>query len=125
LQQSRAIETSAVLLADCAFLQQSGMLAIGQEPSSACALTPIAALKRAKISMELVNHFRMLDRIYLAVSLPVKLSPFWQQLLHQSQVPSSPDASSLNVSARKKFNPAVTSRQADEAYRTSATAFRY
>jgi len=28
LQQSRAIETCGVLLADCAFLQQSGMLAI-------------------------------------------------------------------------------------------------
>ena len=73
LQQSRAIETSGVLLADCAFLQQSGMFDIGQEPSSACALTPIAALKRAMISVELVNHFRMLDKLYLAVSLPVKV----------------------------------------------------
>jgi hypothetical protein len=33
LQQSRAIETSGMLLADCAFLQQSGRLDIGQEPS--------------------------------------------------------------------------------------------
>jgi len=73
LQQSRAIEASAVLLADCAFLQQSGILPIGQEPWSACALTPIAALVRAMISMELVNHFRMLDELYLAVSVAVKV----------------------------------------------------
>jgi hypothetical protein len=33
LQQSRAIETSGVLLADCAFLQQSGRFDIGHEPS--------------------------------------------------------------------------------------------
>jgi hypothetical protein len=33
LQQSRAIETSAVLFADCAFLQQSDKFDIGQEPS--------------------------------------------------------------------------------------------
>jgi len=51
------------------------MFDIGQEPSSACALTPIAALKRAMISIELVNHFRMLDKLYLAVSLPVKVLP--------------------------------------------------
>ena len=76
LQQSLAIETSAVLLADCAFLQQSGMLAIGQDPSSACALTPIAALARATISMELVNHFRILDELYLAVSVLVKVGQF-------------------------------------------------
>jgi hypothetical protein len=33
LQQSRAIETSAVLFADWAFLQQSGRFDIGQRPS--------------------------------------------------------------------------------------------
>jgi hypothetical protein len=70
LQQRRAIETSGLLLADCAFLQQSGMLAIGQEPSSACALIPIAPHAMAMMSIELVNHFRMLDKLYLAVSLP-------------------------------------------------------
>jgi len=33
LQQSRAIETSGVLLVDFAFLQQSGRFDIGHEPS--------------------------------------------------------------------------------------------
>jgi hypothetical protein len=33
LQHNRAIDTSGVLLADCAFLQQSGSFDIGQEPS--------------------------------------------------------------------------------------------
>jgi hypothetical protein len=33
LQHSRAIETSGVVFADCAFLQQSGRFDIGQEPS--------------------------------------------------------------------------------------------
>ncbi len=36
LQHSRAIETSGVLLAEWAFLQQSGILAIGQLPSLPC-----------------------------------------------------------------------------------------
>jgi hypothetical protein len=37
LQHIRAIETSGVSLAECAFLQQSGMLPIGQPRSCASA----------------------------------------------------------------------------------------
>ena len=33
LQQSRAMETSAPRFAECAFLQQSGILDVGHEPS--------------------------------------------------------------------------------------------
>jgi hypothetical protein len=50
-------------------------LVIGQEPSPECALTPIVPHVMSRISMELVNHFRMLDKLYLAVSLRVKVSP--------------------------------------------------
>jgi hypothetical protein len=48
-----------VFMADCAFLQQSGMFAIGQELSFACALTPNEAPMIARISMKLVNRVRM------------------------------------------------------------------
>jgi hypothetical protein len=56
LQHSRAIETSGVLLADCAFLQQSGMLVIGHEPSPSCAPTPTAPPSMAATRTIAVNH---------------------------------------------------------------------
>ena len=59
LQQSRAIETSEELLAEFAFLQQSGMLVIGQEPSPSCAPTPTAAPSMAATKMKVVNHLRI------------------------------------------------------------------
>ena len=59
LQHSRAIETSAVLLVDWAFLQQSGMLVIGQEPSPSCAPTPTAPLSIAVTRKKAVNHLRI------------------------------------------------------------------
>ena len=59
LQHSRAIETSGVLLADCAFLQQSGTLVIGQEPSCSCAPTPTAPPSKATTRVILVSHFRI------------------------------------------------------------------
>ena len=57
LQQSRAIETPAVLLADWAFLQQSGMLAI--EPSPSCAPTPTAPPSMAATRRKAVSHLRI------------------------------------------------------------------
>lgn len=59
LQQSRAIETSGELPADCAFLQQSGMLVIGQEPSCSCAPTPTAPQSRLTMRAKAVNHLRI------------------------------------------------------------------
>jgi len=58
LQHSRAIDTAGALLADCAFLQQSGMLAI--EPSPSCARTPVAPPTMAVTRMNDVSHFRIL-----------------------------------------------------------------
>jgi hypothetical protein len=57
LQQSRAIETCGVLLADCDFLQQSGILAI--EPSLSCAPAPTAPPSMAATRVKAVNHFRI------------------------------------------------------------------
>jgi hypothetical protein len=57
LQQSRAIETSGVLLGDCAFLQQSGMLVIRLSPS--CAPAPTAPPSMAATRVKVVNHFRI------------------------------------------------------------------
>ena len=59
LQHSRAIETSGVLLADCAFLQQSGMLVIGQEPSPSCAPTPTAPPSMTCNKNKAVNQVRI------------------------------------------------------------------
>src|SRR5260370_21486973 len=59
LQHSRAIETSGALLADCAFLQQSGRFDIGQEPSPRCAPTPTAPPSIAATRVKAVNHFRI------------------------------------------------------------------
>jgi len=63
LQHSRAIDTVGASLADCAFLQQSGMLAI--EPSPSCACTPVAPPTRAITKMNDVSHFRILNRTVL------------------------------------------------------------
>jgi len=63
LQQSRAMETSEELLADCAFLQQSGILAI--EPSSSCAPTPIAPLSMAAMRANDVSHLRIVLTNYI------------------------------------------------------------
>jgi hypothetical protein len=57
LQHSCAIETSGLLLADCAFLQQSGMFVI--EPSPSCAPTPTAPPSMAAMRVKAVNHFRI------------------------------------------------------------------
>jgi hypothetical protein len=58
LQHSRAMETSGALLVECAFLQQSGMFAIGQLPSCLSACTPTAALAvTASIRRNVVGHF--------------------------------------------------------------------
>jgi len=65
LQQSRAIETCGVLLADCAFLQQSGILAI--EPSPSCAPTPTAPPSMAATRVKTVNHLRILATNYIDV----------------------------------------------------------
>jgi hypothetical protein len=65
LQQSRAIETPGVLLPDCAFLQQSGMLAI--EPSPPCALTPIAPPIMAATRRRAVSQLRIVQVTILSV----------------------------------------------------------
>ena len=57
LQQSRAIEAPGVLLADCAFLQQSGMPAI--EPSRSCAPALTAPPRSPAMRVKTVNHFRI------------------------------------------------------------------
>src|SRR5712671_6032330 len=67
LQQSRAIETPGVLLADCAFLQQSGMLAI--EPSPSCALTPIAPPIMAATRRRAVSQLRIDEMTILSVQM--------------------------------------------------------
>jgi len=59
LQHSRAIETSGLLLADCAFLQQSGILVIGQEPSCSCTPAPNAPPSMAAMRANAVSHFRI------------------------------------------------------------------
>jgi hypothetical protein len=61
LQHSRAMETSEVLPADCAFLQQSGMLAIGQEPAPSYAPTPTALPSMAATRMKAVNHLHIVE----------------------------------------------------------------
>jgi hypothetical protein len=62
LQHSRAIETSGLLLADCAFLQQSGMFVI--EPSPSCAPAPTAPPSMAAMRVKAVNHFRIAGTEY-------------------------------------------------------------
>lgn len=64
LQHKRAIETSGVLLIECAFLQQSGSFVIGHEPSCSCAPIPIALPVRAAISAKAVNHLRIVAENY-------------------------------------------------------------
>src|SRR5258705_13661173 len=59
LQHSRAIDTSEELPAECAFLQQSGTLVMGQEPSPSCAPTPAAPPSMAAMRVKAVNHFRI------------------------------------------------------------------
>jgi hypothetical protein len=59
LQHSRAIETSGEVLADCAFLQQSGRFDIGQEPSCSCAPTPTAPPSMAATRVKAVSNFRI------------------------------------------------------------------
>ena len=59
LQHKRAMETSEELAAECAFLQQSGMLVIGQEPSSSFAPIPTAPPSMAAARARAVNHFRI------------------------------------------------------------------
>jgi hypothetical protein len=56
LQQSRAIDTSGVLRAECAFLQQSRIFVIGQEPSCSCAPTPMTPLSKAATRVKIVNN---------------------------------------------------------------------
>ena len=59
LQHNRAMETSEELPGECAFLQQSGMLVIGQEPSPSCAPTPTAPPSMAAMRVKAINHFRI------------------------------------------------------------------
>jgi hypothetical protein len=69
LQHSRAIETSGALLAECAFLQQSSMFAIGQLPSCRSACTPTAAVAvMASIRTNVVVHFIIKYRQYSKAS---------------------------------------------------------
>ena len=63
LQQSLAVETSAVGCLETAFLQHAGRFGSGQDPSLSCAPTPIAALSTAEIRTQAVNHFRIERRI--------------------------------------------------------------
>jgi hypothetical protein len=65
LQHNRAIDTSAVLPADCAFLQQSGMLVIGHEPSPSCAPMPTAPPSMAVSKMNDVSHFLIIESNYI------------------------------------------------------------
>jgi hypothetical protein len=74
LQHNRAIEPSAVLPDDCAFLQQSGMLVIGQEPSPSCAPTPIAPPSMAASKMNDVSHFLITESNYIDCFLQVSSS---------------------------------------------------
>jgi hypothetical protein len=65
LQQSRAMETSAAFPPKCAFLQQSGMFVIGQEPSPSCAPTPTAPPSIATTRRKAVNNLRIAaERLY-------------------------------------------------------------
>jgi hypothetical protein len=63
LQQSRAIETTGVLFDDCAFLQQSGILAIEPWPSYVPA--PTAPLTRAAMRAKAVSHLRIVVKNYI------------------------------------------------------------
>jgi hypothetical protein len=63
LQHRRAIETSGVLFADCAFLQQSGRFDIG--PSPACAPTPTAPPSMAATRMKAVSHLHIAVANYI------------------------------------------------------------
>jgi len=59
------METSGVLFADCAFLQQSGILDIGQEPSRSCAPTPTTLPTMAATRTIPVNHLRIVEENYI------------------------------------------------------------
>jgi hypothetical protein len=59
LQHNLAMKTSEMLPADCAFLQQSGMLVIGQEPSPSGAPTPTTPARMEVTSTKAVNHLRI------------------------------------------------------------------
>jgi len=65
LQQSRAIDTAGTLLLERAFLQQSGKLFSGQEPSPGCAPIPTAPPIIAAMRIQVVNNFRMVVRDYI------------------------------------------------------------
>src|ERR1700730_7195220 len=78
LQQSRAIDTSGVPLADCAFLQPSGILAIGPSPS--CASTPMAPPSMAATRRKAISHLRIvvenyIDRLRGGQGRPISLVP--------------------------------------------------
>ena len=79
LQHTRAIETSGVFWAEWAFLQQSGMLAIGQLPSCASACTPTVLAARANIRIRVVGHLIMNE-------------------YHYSEPPTSASSNALNLS---------------------------
>jgi hypothetical protein len=59
LQQSRASETSGALVAEWAFLQQSGNLVSGQEPSCRCAPVPTTLISIAAITLKMKGRFSM------------------------------------------------------------------
>jgi len=63
LQQSRAIETSGVLLADCAFLQQSGKF---DEASFLCEPMPTAPVSIAATIMNTVSPLRIVELTILS-----------------------------------------------------------
>ena len=74
LQHNLAMKTSEVLLADWAFLQQSGMLVIGQEPSPSWAPAPTAPARMDTTSTKTVNHLRIIVPTILTASWSVKLT---------------------------------------------------
>jgi hypothetical protein len=59
LQHRRAIAACGELSAECALRQHSGMLDIGQEPSSNCAPTPTAPSIIDITRVETVIHLRI------------------------------------------------------------------
>jgi hypothetical protein len=64
LQQSRAIDAEEVFSADCAFLQQSGTFAIGQEPSRERTPTPITPLTREVMIRKAASRLLMTVKHY-------------------------------------------------------------
>ena|ERR1700741_1356376 len=72
LQQRRAIETTGALPIDLAVLQQRGIFAFAQDPSSA--LTPTVELSRAIMKVKLMTRFRISRKLYLAHQMSVKVS---------------------------------------------------